>query len=405
VIVRGRNELITSTYLEHVKGKRTVVFAVNVRHAEQLAEEFCKKSIPAAAVSGSDSVAVRDRRLKDFEAGNLWVLCACDILNEGWDCPAIEVLFMARPTLSRIIYMQQLGRGTRRSPITGKECLWVFDFVDNPSRYNAALSLHQITKKNRYQAGALVLAPDKEIEKGQTMFARGEKPTALIDLALKVERMEEIDIFNWQEEVQGMLTASELDFHIAATEGTVRRAIMRGLVTADHTVEIGSRVYHYFRKERCEEVRVALGLPEVTEHTLKDLFLQFVSRMDMSASYKPVFLKAMIRELDQRGRALVTKVVARFKEFYADRATRSLLIDKPELRIANLDKLSDSEIVSIVISMPFKKFQQKHFLEHDRDLAYLKFHPALWKQITQDDLKRLEETCDESIKRYYAQLT
>jgi hypothetical protein len=113
----------------------------------------------------------------------------------------------------------------------------------------------------------------------------------------------------------------------------------------------------------------------------------------------------MTGELDTKGRTAVTKVAARFKEFYVDRAARGLLIDKPELRIANLDQLSDSEIASIMISMPFRKFQQKHFLEHDRDLAYLRFHPALWKQLTSDDLKRLDEICDDSIRRYYARLT
>lgn len=50
---------------------------------------------------------------------------------------------MARPTLSRVLYLQQLGRGTRRAP--GKECLIVFDFVDNASRYNPSLSMSPVT--------------------------------------------------------------------------------------------------------------------------------------------------------------------------------------------------------------------------------------------------------------------
>ena len=45
---------------------------------------------------------------------NINVLCACDLLNEGWDSPKTEVLFMARPTMSKTVYMQQLGRGTRK---------------------------------------------------------------------------------------------------------------------------------------------------------------------------------------------------------------------------------------------------------------------------------------------------
>ena len=47
---------------------------------------------------------------------SLRVLCACDVLNEGWDAPETEVLLMARPTLSKVIYQQQLGRGMRKHP-------------------------------------------------------------------------------------------------------------------------------------------------------------------------------------------------------------------------------------------------------------------------------------------------
>ena len=67
------------------------------------------------------------------------VLCACDLLNEGWDCPQTEVLFMARPTMSKVLYTQQLGRGMRNCE--GKDYLMVFDFVDNASQYNAPYSM------------------------------------------------------------------------------------------------------------------------------------------------------------------------------------------------------------------------------------------------------------------------
>jgi superfamily II DNA or RNA helicase len=95
--------------------------------------------------------------LEAFARGELRVLCACDLLNEGWDCPDVEVLLMARPTLSKVIYLQQLGRGTRKAP--GKECLVVFDFVDNASRYNQSLTLHRILGSAKYRAGSLLLAP------------------------------------------------------------------------------------------------------------------------------------------------------------------------------------------------------------------------------------------------------
>ena len=153
VMIPDRDDLVVRTYLDHVPERRAVVFCVNVRHGEQMAERFRDHDVPAASVSGRDPEQRRQKTLQAFKGGSLQVLCACDILNEGWDCPAVEALFMARPTLSKILYLQQLGRGTRKSPDTGKKCLYVFDFVDNAGRYNAALSLHRLAGKKTYRPG------------------------------------------------------------------------------------------------------------------------------------------------------------------------------------------------------------------------------------------------------------
>ena len=157
IAIPARDRLIVETYQQHVPGRKAVAFAVNVRHGEDLAAEFRRCGVPAASVSGRMSNQDREQHLKAFSEGRLQVLCACDILNEGWDCPTVEVLLMARPTLSRVIYLQQLGRGTRKSP--GKECLVVFDFVDNASQYNQSHTLHGVLGKSGYRRGGLVLAP------------------------------------------------------------------------------------------------------------------------------------------------------------------------------------------------------------------------------------------------------
>jgi superfamily II DNA or RNA helicase len=134
IAIPARDRLIVDTYLQHVPNRKAVAFAVNVGHGESLAEEFRRSGVPAQSVSGRMPNKDREATLGAFHDGRLRVLCACDILNEGWDCPDVEVLLMGRPTLSRVLYLQQLGRGTRKAP--GKECLVVFDFVDNASRYN-----------------------------------------------------------------------------------------------------------------------------------------------------------------------------------------------------------------------------------------------------------------------------
>lgn len=137
ICVTERNKLIVDTWHNYVKDKRTVVFCASVKHAEQIAELFKEQGVSAVAVSGSMKTSERNEQIAKFASGELKVLCACDLLNEGWDCPQTEVLFMARPTMSKVLYTQQLGRGMRLSE--GKEFLMVFDFVDNASQYNAVV--------------------------------------------------------------------------------------------------------------------------------------------------------------------------------------------------------------------------------------------------------------------------
>ena len=157
IYVPERNRLIVDTWLRYVQNKRTVVFCASVWHAEEIAELFRQAGVSAAAVSGNMKRSEREEFQDRFIRREIQVLCACDLLNEGWDCPEIEVLFMARPTMSRVLYTQQLGRGMRL--YQGKESLMVFDFVDNASQYNLPMSLHRLFKLRKYRSGELVLSP------------------------------------------------------------------------------------------------------------------------------------------------------------------------------------------------------------------------------------------------------
>jgi len=124
----------------------------------------------------------------------------------------------------------------------------VFDFVDNAGRYNAALSLHRIVGKKEYRPGSLVLAPGGDLQDEQAVFGRGAKPHAVLDLGLHALDYEEVDLFNWQEAVRGMINAPDLDRELAATEGTVRRAVEKGTLEPDHLLTLGERVYLYFAR-------------------------------------------------------------------------------------------------------------------------------------------------------------
>jgi len=183
---------------------------------------------------------------------------------------------MARPTLSRVIYLQQLGRGTRKAP--GKDCLVVFDFVDNATQYNQSLSLHRIFAQGRYRAGSLVVAPPSLMSEEEQALARGEAPTPVLPVGLWTRELEVVNVFDWQEETKGMINHIELEDELAASEGRIRNAVDRGILQSDHTVTLGDRTYHYFLRERVEEIRLALDLPRVDDTTIRTLFLEFVQR-------------------------------------------------------------------------------------------------------------------------------
>lgn len=404
ILVPGRDRLIVDTYLEHVKGRKSVVFCVNVRHGESLAALFQSEDIPARSVSGRMAVQERKAILDDFARGSVRVLCACDLLNEGWDCPDVEVLFMARPTLSRVIYLQQLGRGTRKSP--NKESLIVFDFVDNGTKYNVSLSLHRILGQGKYRKGGLVLGPESMLDAEDSAVARGDRPPETLPISLWATDYREIDVFNWQESVKEMVSSSDLEMELATTEGRIREAAKRGVIQADHELALGERTYYYFKKERKEEIRLQLNLPRVDDQTIKSLFLEFVGQMDMSASYKPVFLLAMVELVDEEGRAKLDAVATRFLQYYQNRQEQGLIVERSQVRLANPERVTLAMAREVMLSMPFRKFEQRKYILPDRqNLALIRFYPSLWRQLTSDNLRELRETCQRKLESYYDRLT
>ena len=107
---------------------RTLVFCASRSHADYMAAFFVKNDIRAASVH-SDSRLTRSEALEQLGNGELQVLFTVDLFNEGVDLPHIDTVMMLRPTESKILFLQQLGRGLRLAPNKAK--LVVLDFVGN----------------------------------------------------------------------------------------------------------------------------------------------------------------------------------------------------------------------------------------------------------------------------------
>jgi len=112
---------------EGLHDRRTVVFLPLVRTAKAFRDRLCERGFSAAEVDGQSED--RAEVLADFDAGRYEVLCNSMLLTEGWDCPAVDCIVVLRPTKSRSLYAQMVGRGTRLSPETGKGKLLLLDFL------------------------------------------------------------------------------------------------------------------------------------------------------------------------------------------------------------------------------------------------------------------------------------
>lgn len=127
---RARAEIILRELQDKVLdvgSMRGLGFCVGVQHATYMAAVFNEAGIPAAAVSGETPPAERRRALDDLRARKLNLLFSADVFNEGLDIPDADTVLMLRPTDSATIFLQQLGRGLRRT--RDKAVLTVLDFV------------------------------------------------------------------------------------------------------------------------------------------------------------------------------------------------------------------------------------------------------------------------------------
>ena len=397
-----RNQLIVDTYLKYVNGKKTVIFCASVDHAAEIAKLLRDSGVKAEAVSGRDRVEVREKILKDYETGSTNVLCACDLLNEGWDSPHTTVLFMARPTMSKTIYLQQLGRGTRRCQ--GKEDLLVVDFVDNANMFNMPYSLHRVLDIAKYQPMAYVLAPENKRKLDQDMLFQGEKPEAWLDVPIDVSDYEIIDLFNWQNSVKDMISQIEFVRMVDVQSETVERYIKDGKVKPDLSIPFGDkRMFHYFREESIRNIAKQYGWDLITPQNMADKFMKFIETMDMSYSYKPVLLKAIYEYMDTSGRVALPDVVDYFIDFYEDRKSHGMIAEK-STSIYQKGGYTRKDVEKNILSNPFKRFEDMRFLMRCKDVETIEVNPIIFRKLTREEWLHIVNVCDKSLEKYYLRI-
>jgi hypothetical protein len=164
VNVPSRNSLLPLVYRKLANYRRAIVFCVDVQHAKDVAQVFLDAGIHAAAVWGDMPRDERREILSRFSQGEVSVLTNCNLLTEGFDEPRINSVILARPTKSKLLYAQMVGRGTRLHP--EKTDLMVVDVTDN-SKHHTIPGLHSLFNLplNMNLEGSRALDVERDVER------------------------------------------------------------------------------------------------------------------------------------------------------------------------------------------------------------------------------------------------
>ena len=338
-----RHDLIYKYYCKY-GSKKALGFCCSRAHAEEMAKEFCERGIPSVAVYSNANGTYSEERGKAIEklkSGEIRVIFSVDMFNEGVDITSVDMVMFLRPTESPIVFLQQLGRGLRRSK--GKEYLNVLDFIGNyekAGRVRFLLTGRTLGKNEYYNPADRSEFPDD----------------CLIDFDMKlIDLFSEMDkkhlkvrdqIRNEYYRVKELLgrIPSRMDLFTYMDDDIYRVAIT-------HSKDNPFKRYLDFRKE----------LGELTEEEnllysgIGREFINLIENTNMSKVYKMPVLMAFYNHGNVRSQVSEEELLDSWKEFFST-GTNWKDLDTG-ITYEKYCSISDKEHIKKMLQMPV------HFLQ------------------------------------------
>ena len=392
VRVTSRNELIVNVlkdyFTEGDAGKRQgIIFCINKAHTKEMARLLNAAGISAQDYSGDTKHP--EKVMQEFKEHKIRFLCACDMISEGWDYPELGILVMARPTLSKVLYLQQIGRGLRRTSI--KKNVFVIDVVDEYGAMVRPCSMHAIFGNSLYVPFGDITRQD--YLPGQMIEIDG--------ITERVERIVEVDIHTFEEKYGDYYSQEQLAREYFVNTGTITSWIRKGKITPTVEFPFGSKKISLFSPGDVEKYRKELNIQEHNDETVRDDFFEFLEERDYSLSYKMPFLLSFIDHMDTIGDAKIEDVLTDYIAFYQDRIDKGLPVDRPSCPY-NAETLKDRKMIkSSMLTNPFEKFERKRFMYYSKDLGVISLNHALLAKMSEGDWERVKGQMREDLERYY----
>ena len=339
-----RYELIYKNYCKY-GSKRALGFCCSKEHAKDMAKEFCRRGIPSVAVySDAHGEYTEDRSIaiQKLMQGEIRVIFSVDMFNEGVDIPAVDMVMFLRPTESPIVFLQQLGRGLRKS--MGKEYLNVLDFIGNyekAGRVRFLLTGKTFLETKTYNPADWTDFPDDcmidfDLELID-LFAEMDKRTLRVKDCIRNEYYR----------VKNLLDKSPSRLELFTyMDDDVYQLVMQ------HSKENPFKRYLDYKKELDE-------LSEDESAFLQDIngreFIHLIETTNMTKVYKMPVLMAFYNHGDIRMEVTERQLLASWKEFFST-GTNWKDLDK-DMTYEKYTAISDKEHINKILKMPV------HFLQ------------------------------------------
>ncbi|MBQ6223527.1 MAG: DEAD/DEAH box helicase [Solobacterium sp.] len=393
--VTSRNELIASVLKDYFCGglmeeKQGVIFCVNTTHAKEVAEELQKVGISAKAYTRKEKNT--DRIMQDFREHKIRFLCACEMISEGWDYPELGILVMARPTLSKVLYLQQIGRGLRKTDT--KKNVFVIDVVDEYGTTAIPCTMHSIFNNYLYVPFGDILRRD--YQEGDIIEIDGLKE--------RVERIVEVNVDNYEDKYGDYLNSEQLAREYYLNTSTIINWIRKNRIHPDVSFPFGNRTIYMFSPDSVQKIRKDNNIAIHNETTIYKDFFDFLQERDYSLSYKMPFLLSLIKHMNNIGDANIDEVLDDYISFYQDRIDRGLIVDRKTCPY-NSETLKNRKMIKdSMLTNPFEKFERKRFMYYSQNLNMISLNHALFKQLTKEDYNTIRKQMYEDLNNYYAKL-
>ena len=307
------NQLATQARARHnltnwrkLRQSRTLAFCISTRHADFMADYFTRHGVKAVSVHSRSTVR-RNEALAQLEDGKVDVIFSVDLFNEGVDLPAIDTVLMLRPTESKIIFLQQLGRGLRISE--AKEKLVVLDFIGNHiSFFRKAEALFRVGVTNSDRKKFINQVENHGLPLPDGCFVNYD--------------LESIDFMR-------QLVATRVDQQLATyralRESYGRRPVLAEFYQAGGAVET-------IRREHGQWFAFVQQEEDLTddENSCLEVYSEFFAELEtttLTKSYKLVALEALV-ELEGFRSPPVSEVLAQ-QSYEVMQRRRALLVDLP----------------------------------------------------------------------------